>query len=193
VLSIHSKWSLHLSISFDVSFSRSTITISLLIRFLLKEPVNDIRKFFCWTSDLLFLFYFRQSPCFWCIKIMWVWLKFYEAYVVYSSFSAATLVTRIFTYFHIHVRVGFEVLTAVVTKSSIFSDITPCSPLKASRHVPTKLRLNFNGLHGVASQETELFMFVFTSLILDNYSVAKIFEYLYLLGHFMIHSILWSQ
>jgi hypothetical protein len=29
--------------------------------------------------------------------------------------------------------VGFEVLTAVVMKSSIFWDITPCSPLKVNR------------------------------------------------------------
>jgi hypothetical protein len=29
--------------------------------------------------------------------------------------------------------VGFEVLTAVVMKSSILSDIMPCSPLKANR------------------------------------------------------------
>jgi hypothetical protein len=29
--------------------------------------------------------------------------------------------------------VGFEVLTGVVMKSSVFWDITPCSPLKVSR------------------------------------------------------------
>jgi hypothetical protein len=31
------------------------------------------------------------------------------------------------------VRVGFEVLTAVVTKNFIFWDITPCSSLKVNR------------------------------------------------------------
>jgi hypothetical protein len=32
-------------------------------------------------------------------------------------------------------RVGFEVLTTVVMKSSIFQDITPCSPLKVNRRI----------------------------------------------------------
>jgi hypothetical protein len=31
-------------------------------------------------------------------------------------------------------KVGFEVLTAVFMKSTIFWDIAPCSPLKVSRH-----------------------------------------------------------
>jgi hypothetical protein len=31
--------------------------------------------------------------------------------------------------------VGFEVLTAVVRKSIIFWDITPCSPLKVNRYI----------------------------------------------------------
>jgi hypothetical protein len=31
--------------------------------------------------------------------------------------------------------VGFEVLTAVVMKSTIFWDITPCSPLRPSAHM----------------------------------------------------------
>jgi hypothetical protein len=31
-----------------------------------------------------------------------------------------------------YIYVGFEILIAVVTKSSIFWDITPCSPLKAN-------------------------------------------------------------
>jgi hypothetical protein len=101
--------------------------------------------------------------------------------------------------------VGFEVLTELVMKSSIFWDITPCillkvnrrfdatcslhrqsqgtsrvrnqselkqslltaftlasctaysSTLKMERHVPPKLRLTFNELHGVISQRTELF------------------------------------
>jgi hypothetical protein len=31
------------------------------------------------------------------------------------------------------ITLGFEVLTAVIMKSSIFGDITPCSPLKVYR------------------------------------------------------------
>jgi hypothetical protein len=64
----------------------------------------------------------------------------------------------------------FEVLTPVVTKSSVFWDITPCSPLKANRrshllshwflaqlirlpsvwrrHFPPKRLLTLSGLHG---------------------------------------------
>jgi hypothetical protein len=34
--------------------------------------------------------------------------------------------------------VGFEVLTAVVVKSSIFCDIKPCSPLKVNRRFGRK-------------------------------------------------------
>jgi hypothetical protein len=65
--------------------------------------------------------------------------------------------------------VGFEVLTAVAVKGSVFWGITPCSPLKASRrfggtsylHLQCRRisravkaggklsRLTFNGLHGV--------------------------------------------
>jgi hypothetical protein len=33
-------------------------------------------------------------------------------------------------------RVGFEVFTAVVIKSIIFWDMTPCSPLTARCHIP---------------------------------------------------------
>jgi hypothetical protein len=35
-----------------------------------------------------------------------------------------------------HNYVGFEVLTAVVMKSIIFWDMTPCSPLTTRRHIP---------------------------------------------------------
>jgi hypothetical protein len=41
------------------------------------------------------------------------------------------VVGRAMTYAH---YIGFEVLTAVVMKSSIFWDITPCSLLKVNRH-----------------------------------------------------------
>jgi hypothetical protein len=80
--------------------------------------------------------------------------------------------------------VGFEVLTAVVMKSSIFWDVSPCSPLKVNRrfgeHVASIFRVSsgsclaysstlkveatcssetstINGLHGVIPQKTELF------------------------------------
>jgi hypothetical protein len=40
---------------------------------------------------------------------------------------------------------GFEVLTAVVTKSTIFWDITPCSPLKVNRRFGGTYRLHLQG------------------------------------------------
>jgi hypothetical protein len=40
---------------------------------------------------------------------------------------------------------GFEVLTAVVVKSSIFRDITPCSPLKVRRSLEGTCRLHLQG------------------------------------------------
>jgi hypothetical protein len=39
------------------------------------------------------------------------------------------------------ITVGFEVLTAVLMKSTIFWDITPCSPLKDNRHFEGTCRL----------------------------------------------------
>jgi hypothetical protein len=39
-------------------------------------------------------------------------------------------------------KVGFRVLTAVVMKSSIFWDITPCSPLKVNRRFGGTCRLH---------------------------------------------------
>jgi hypothetical protein len=38
-----------------------------------------------------------------------------------------------YIYIHTHTYAGFEVLTAVDMKSSIFWDITPCNPSKANR------------------------------------------------------------
>jgi hypothetical protein len=82
--------------------------------------------------------------------------------------------------------VRFEVLTAVVMKSTIFWDITPCSPLKVNRHfggtychflslwflawlifrpwrwrrhIPRKRRLTFNGQNGVISLNLVLFIY----------------------------------
>jgi hypothetical protein len=49
--------------------------------------------------------------------------------------------------------VGFEVLTAVVMKSPIFWDITPCSPLKVNRsskeHVASIFRVEETGMKEV--------------------------------------------
>jgi hypothetical protein len=42
-------------------------------------------------------------------------------------------------------HVGFEVLTAVVMKNSIFWDTAPCSPLKVSRCFEGRCRLHFQG------------------------------------------------
>jgi hypothetical protein len=41
--------------------------------------------------------------------------------------------------------VGFEVLTPVVMKSSVFWNITPCSPLIIDRHFGETHRLHLNG------------------------------------------------
>jgi hypothetical protein len=43
------------------------------------------------------------------------------------------------------VFVGFEVLTAVVMKSSVFWDITPCSPLKVNRCFGGTYRIHLQG------------------------------------------------
>jgi hypothetical protein len=72
--------------------------------------------------------------------------------------------------------VGFQVLTAVVMKSTMFRNITPCSPLEVNRRFGRTYRLHlqgrrisqarnqresrwhaFNGLHGVISQKMLLF------------------------------------
>jgi hypothetical protein len=44
--------------------------------------------------------------------------------------------------------VGFEVLTAVVMKSSIFCDITPCSPFIVNRRFGGTYRLHLQGQIG---------------------------------------------
>jgi hypothetical protein len=56
--------------------------------------------------------------------------------------------------------VGFEVLTAVVVKSSIFWDVTPCGPFKVNRRFGGAYPLTFNGLLGVISQKIELLLLV---------------------------------
>jgi hypothetical protein len=97
-------------------------------------------------------------------------------------------------------RVGFEVLKAVVMKSTIFWNITPCSPLSVMlatwfhagfllslffppwrwrRYVPPKRRLTLNGLHGGISQKMVLFR-LFDSL---RYSLNWwIIQYLVIYG-----------
>jgi hypothetical protein len=44
-----------------------------------------------------------------------------------------------------YVYVGFEVLTAVVMKRTIFWDITPCSPLKVNQRLGRTCRLHLQG------------------------------------------------
>jgi hypothetical protein len=81
---------------------------------------------------------------------------------------------------------GFEVITAVVVKSSVFWYITLCSPLKVNRRfrgfhllsrwflawlmlrhrrwrrrVSPKRRLTFNAIRGAISEKSELFSKVF--------------------------------
>jgi hypothetical protein len=67
---------------------------------------------------------------------------------IWSRFSSRS--TRVF--YHpassemLTVRVGTEVITAGVTKSSIFWDITPSSPLKIDRRLRGTFSLHFQGL-----------------------------------------------
>jgi hypothetical protein len=42
--------------------------------------------------------------------------------------------------------IGFDVLTAVVMKSSVFWDITPCSSVKVNRHIGETYRLHLQEL-----------------------------------------------
>jgi hypothetical protein len=46
---------------------------------------------------------------------------------------------------NIYYFIGFEVLTAVIMKSTIFWDITPCSPLKVNRRFGGTYRLHLQG------------------------------------------------
>jgi hypothetical protein len=54
---------------------------------------------------------------------------------------------------------GFEVLTSVVMKISIFWDIAPCSPLKVNRCFGGTCFLRIQGRPGVISQNIEIFIF----------------------------------
>jgi hypothetical protein len=46
--------------------------------------------------------------------------------------------------------VGFEILTAVVMKSTIFWDITPCSPLSVNRRFGGTYRLHLQGRKNIS-------------------------------------------
>jgi hypothetical protein len=50
--------------------------------------------------------------------------------------------------------VGFDVLTAVVMKSTIFLDITPCSPLKVNRRFAGTYRLHLQG-RGISRERNQ--------------------------------------
>jgi hypothetical protein len=60
--------------------------------------------------------------------------------------------------------VGFEVLTAVAMKSSVFWDRTLCSlmkinrPLRFKRHIPPKLRLTPDELPYIIFEKKELYV-----------------------------------
>jgi hypothetical protein len=51
--------------------------------------------------------------------------------------------------------VGFEVLTAVVKKTPIFWDITPCSPLRVNRRFGEPCHLNLQGRTSQAKNQHE--------------------------------------
>jgi hypothetical protein len=64
-----------------------------------------------------------------------------------------TFITEIKIYF---LLVGFEVLTAVVMKSTIFWDIMPCSLLKVNRRFGGTYRLHNHGRIGPAIYQREI-------------------------------------
>jgi hypothetical protein len=51
---------------------------------------------------------------------------------------------------------GFEVLTAVVMKSSLFWDITPCCPLEVNRRFRGTCRLHLQGLRIIQARNTHV-------------------------------------
>jgi hypothetical protein len=82
-----------------------------------------------------------------------------------------------------YVYVGFEVLTAVAMKSSVFWDIMQCSS-ETSRRLEGEYRLKMEAiycsetsdsqLHGVTTQKTVLFKKVFTEWFMN---IIKILNY----------------
>jgi hypothetical protein len=65
-------------------------------------------------------------------------------------------------------RAGFEVLTSVVMKSSIFSDITPYNTIKVNQRFEETYRLHLQGrrVSQALSQRIELF----SSRLMKTYS-----------------------
>jgi hypothetical protein len=52
-------------------------------------------------------------------------------------------------------KLGFEVFTAVVMKSTVFWDITPCSPLSVKRRFGGKYRLHLHGRRNVQHETSK--------------------------------------
>jgi hypothetical protein len=74
------------------------------------------------------------------------WLKHSQILVSVLEFTATFCIRNIEMVVCEYNRdVEFEILTAVVMKSSIFWDITPCSPLKVNRHFGRTCRIYFKG------------------------------------------------
>jgi hypothetical protein len=91
--------------------------------------------------------------------------------------------------------VVFEVLTAVVTKNTIFWNVTPCSPSACHllslwflalfslrtwrwrRYVHPKRLLNFNGLHSVISQMIVIFIISTWFCSVSFSFICKIYRY----------------
>jgi hypothetical protein len=120
-----------------------------------------------------------------CMRIRWRGNVFTEPWAIKIFFRNTESKQETRKRYFVHVI--FEVHTAVVMKSSIFWNITPCSPLKVNwrfggtrsrachqlsrwflarlifrpwrwrRNVPLKRRLTLNSLQGVISLKTELF------------------------------------
>jgi hypothetical protein len=79
-----------------------------------------------------------------CVLILMKGLKIY-----YTSSSYTFLIYEVthksWRVSELLKNVGFEVLTMVVVKSTIFWDITPCSPLNVNRHFGGTYRLHLQG------------------------------------------------
>jgi hypothetical protein len=82
--------------------------------------------------------------------------------------------------------VGFEVLTAVVMNSSIFWDITPCSPLKVNRRFGGTCRLHLQGWisqarnHRDAGSKQGLVLFTWPTSIISVWLLISSVRYLWL-------------
>jgi hypothetical protein len=132
---------------------------------------------------------------------VWV-LCFHTEMVLILKYITESFVIKYLCY------VGFEVLTAMGMKSTIFWDITPCSPLKVNwpppaftpvscsaypstlkmeAYVPPKLRSTFNGLHCVISQKIVLRFFSYHTFIRKLADPANVvLPYKLFLGNFLV-------